>query len=253
MEENRNGMVWIAGAGPGDARLLTVRTAQLIREADVIVYDALISAEVLSLIPADTRTIYVGKRSDHHLVPQEEINEILVREAKRGHRVLRLKGGDPFVFGRGGEEAEALVKAGISFEVVPGVTSGVAVPAYAGIPVTHRDYTSSFHVITGHVRKGGTSRIDYEALVKLGGTLIFLMGVTALPEICEKLREAGMPGETPAAVIQEGTLSCQKSVRSDLFHLPDRVREAGVQAPAIIVVGQVCALADGFDWRKKRP
>ena len=237
----------------GDAGLLTVRTAHLMRQADVIVYDALISAEILSLIPPDTRTIYVGKRSDHHLVPQEEINQILVREAELGNHVLRLKGGDPFVFGRGGEEAQTLRNAGIDFEIVPGVTSGVAVPAYAGIPVTHRDYTSSFHVITGHTRKGGLTRIDYKALVRLGGTLIFLMGVTALPEICTKLREAGMPGETPAAVIQDGTLACQKSVRSDLIHLPEHVLEEKIKAPAIIVVGQVCALGDECSWMKKRP
>ena len=253
MKKEKKGKVWIAGAGPGDAGLLTVRTAHLMRQADVIVYDALISAEILSLIPPDTRTIYVGKRSDHHLVPQEEINQILVREAELGNHVLRLKGGDPFVFGRGGEEAQMLRNAGIDFEIVPGVTSGVAVPAYAGIPVTHRDYTSSFHVITGHARKGGLTRIDYKALVRLGGTLIFLMGVTALPEICTKLREAGMPGETPAAVIQDGTLACQKSVRSDLIHLPEHVLEEKIKAPAIIVVGQVCALGDEFSWMKKRP
>ena len=253
MKKEKKGKVWIAGAGPGDAGLLTVRTAHLMRQADVIVYDALISAEILSLIPPDTRTIYVGKRSDHHLVPQEEINQILVREAELGNHVLRLKGGDPFVFGRGGEEAQMLRNAGIDFEIVPGVTSGVAVPAYAGIPVTHRDYTSSFHVITGHTRKGGLTRIDYKALVRLGGTLIFLMGVTALPEICTKLREAGMPGETPAAVIQDGTLACQKSVRSDLIHLPEHVLEEKIKAPAIIVVGQVCALGDECSWMKKRP
>lgn len=182
----------------------------------MVVYDALISAEILSLIPEKTEKINVGKRSDHHLVPQKEINQILVTLAKEGKQVLRLKGGDPFVFGRGGEEVELLAQEGISFEIVPGITSSVSVPAYAGIPVTHRDYTSSFHVITGHARKGGESRIDYEALARLDATLVFLMGVTALPEICEKLRMAGMPDDTPAAVIQEGTLACQKKVVSDL-------------------------------------
>ena len=147
------GKVWLAGAGPGDAGLLTVKAAELIEQADVIVYDALISAELLSRIPHDTETIYVGKHAGNHPVPQEEINQILAREAKKGKKVLRLKGGDPFVFGRGGEELETLVEEDIPFEVVPGITSSVAVPAYAGIPVTHRDYTSSFHVITGHARK----------------------------------------------------------------------------------------------------
>lgn len=253
MEEKSTGKVWLAGAGPGDAGLLTVRTRELMKEADVVVYDALVSLEILSMIPEETEKINVGKRSDHHLVPQKEINRILADKAKEGKKVLRLKGGDPFVFGRGGEEAELLAAEGISFEIIPGITSGVSVPAYAGIPVTHRDYTSSFHVITGHARKGGTSRIDYEALAKLDATLIFLMGVTALPEICEKLRNAGMPDDTPASVIQEGTLSSQRSVHSDLIHLPERAEEEEIQAPAIIVVGRVCKLSGTFDWMKKRP
>lgn len=253
MEEKKCGKVWIAGAGPGDAGLLTVKTASLIKEADAVVYDALISAEILSLIPEKTEKINVGKRADHHLVPQKEINQILVNLAKEGKQVLRLKGGDPFVFGRGGEEVELLAKEGISFEIVPGITSSVAVPAYAGIPVTHRDYTSSFHVITGHVRKGGESRIDYEALARLDATLVFLMGVTALPEICEKLRMARMPDDTPAAVLQEGTLACQKKVVSDLQNLPKRVQEEKIQAPAVIVVGKVCALSESFSWAEQRP
>ena len=253
MEEKKCGKVWIAGAGPGDAGLLTVKTASLMEQADAVVYDALVSAEILSLIPEKTEKINVGKRADHHLVPQKEINQILVNLAKEGKQVLRLKGGDPFVFGRGGEEAEFLVQEDIDFEIVPGITSSVAVPAYAGIPVTHRDYTSSFHVITGHARKGGESRIDYEALARLDATLVFLMGVTALPEICEKLRMAGMPDDTPAAVIQEGTLACQKKVVSDLQNLPKRVQEEKIQAPAVIVVGKVCALSESFSWAEQRP
>ena len=253
MEEKKCGKVWIAGAGPGDAGLLTVKTASLMEQADAVVYDALVSAEILSLIPEKTEKINVGKRADHHLVPQKEINQILVNLAKEGKQVLRLKGGDPFVFGRGGEEAEFLVQEDIDFEIVPGITSSVAVPAYAGIPVTHRDYTSSFHVITGHARKGGESRIDYEALARLDATLVFLMGVTALPEICDRLRMAGMPDDTPAAVIQEGTLACQKKVVSDLQNLPKRVQEEKIQAPAVIVVGKVCALSESFSWAEQRP
>ena len=253
MEEKKCGKVWIAGAGPGDAGLLTVKTASLMEQADAVVYDALVSAEILSLIPEKTEKINVGKRADHHLVPQKEINQILVNLAKEGKQVLRLKGGDPFVFGRGGEEAEFLVQEDIDFEIVPGITSSVAVPAYAGIPVTHRDYTSSFHVITGHERKGGESRIDYETLARMDATLVFLMGVTALPEICEKLRMAGMPDDTPAAVIQEGTLACQKKVVSDLQNLPKRVQEEKIQAPAVIVVGKVCALSESFSWAEQRP
>lgn len=164
MEQSLYGKVWIAGAGREMRGLLTLRTAELIEEADVIVYDALLSAEILSRIPRETETIYVGKHAGNHPVPQEEINQILVREAKKGKRVLRLKGGDPFVFGRGGEEIEILRNEKISFEIIPGITSSVAVPAYAGIPVTHRDYTSSFHVITGHTRRDVKPDIDYEVL-----------------------------------------------------------------------------------------
>ncbi len=204
MEQSLYGKVWIAGAGPGDAGLLTLRTAELIEEADVIVYDALLSAEILSRIPRETETIYVGKHAGNHPVPQEEINQILVREAKKGKRVLRLKGGDPFVFGRGGEEIEILRNEKISFEIIPGITSSVAVPAYAGIPVTHRDYTSSFHVITGHTRRDVKPDIDYEALVKLNATLIFLMGVSAMETILTELIKAGMPEDMPAAVIERG-------------------------------------------------
>ena len=181
--EERKGKVWLAGAGPGDAGLVTVKTTELIKNADVIVYDALISTEIMSLIPDDKECIYVGKRSGNHVVPQEEINQILLEQALLGKKVLRLKGGDPFVFGRGGEELELLIEHDIPFEIVPGITSAVAVPAYAGIPITHRDYTSSFHVITGHARKDGVSRINYEALVKFGGTLVFLMGISSMPDI----------------------------------------------------------------------
>ena len=178
--EHKTGRVWLAGAGPGDEGLLTVKTAELMETADVIVYDALISPEILSRIPAEKETIYVGKHSGNHPVPQEEINRILVREAEKGKRVLRLKGGDPFVFGRGGEELEVLKAAEIPFEVVPGITSSVAVPAYAGIPVTHRDHTCSFHVIPGHARNDGMLNIDFASLVKLNGTLVVLMFVESM-------------------------------------------------------------------------
>nr|WP_317282804.1 uroporphyrinogen-III C-methyltransferase [uncultured Sellimonas sp.] len=252
MEKEQTGKVWIAGAGPGDAGLLTIKTAQLLKEADVVVYDALISTEILSMIPEQTEKINVGKRADHHLVPQEEINRILCREAKKGKKVLRLKGGDPFVFGRGGEEIELLQKENIPFEIVPGITSGAAVPAYAGIPVTHRDYTSSFHVVTGHARKGGTSRIHYKALVELDATLVFLMGVTASEEICKNLMEAGMDPEMPAAVIQDGTLKSQRKVISTVQHLPEEIKKEKIEAPAVIVIGRVCELAGRFSWWENR-
>ncbi len=246
------GKVWLAGAGPGDAGLLTVKTKELIEQADVIVYDALISTEIMSLIPNEKECIYVGKRSGNHAVPQEGINQILLEQAQAGKKVLRLKGGDPFVFGRGGEELELLVEHGIPFEIVPGITSAVAVAAYAGIPITHRDFTSSFHVITGHARKDGVSRINYEALVKLNGTLVFLMGISSMPDICKGLLDAGMRPDMPAAVLERGTTSRQRNIVSDVAHLVEKANEAKVQTPAIILVGEVCSLEKEFSWAKKR-
>lgn len=252
MMEQR-GKVWLAGAGPGDAGLLTVKTRQLMESVDVIVYDALISAEILSLIPPDKEMIHVGKRSGHHMVPQEETNQILLEEAQKGKKVLRLKGGDPFVFGRGGEELELLKEHGIPFEIVPGITSAAAVPAYAGIPITHRDYTSSFHVITGHPRKDGTSRVDYPSLVNLKGTLVFLMGISSMENILNGLMGAGMNPLTPAAVLEKGTLASQRRVVSTVGRLAEDAKRANIGTPAIILVGEVCALADTFHWAEDRP
>lgn len=252
-ETKKIGKVWLAGAGPGDAALLTVKTRQLLDEADVIVYDALVSAEILSQIPETTRLIFVGKRSGNHPVPQEQINEILVKEALDGNQVLRLKGGDPFVFGRGGEEIERLLEENIPFEVVPGITSAVAVPAYAGIPITHRDYTSSFHVITGHAKKGTESCIPYKELVDLNGTLVFLMALSALPSIVKGLLDAGMEKEMPVAVLEKGTTARQRKVVSTLEQIEKEVKEQQISAPAIIVVGRVCSLAESFAWAEKRP
>ncbi|MGF0017872.1 uroporphyrinogen-III C-methyltransferase [Sporofaciens sp. SGI.106] len=246
------GKVWLAGAGPGDEGLLTVKTRQVMDEADVVVYDALVSMEILSQIPVDKEMIYVGKRAGHHPVPQNRIEEILVEKAKEGKNVLRLKGGDPFIFGRGGEEAEALIREGISFEIIPGVTSACAVPAYAGIPLTHRDYVSSFHVVTAHPRKDGNSRIDYEALVRAGGTCVFLMGVSSLASICNGLMEAGMSGSMPAAVLEKGTTAKQRRVVSTVAELQEAAAQAQIATPAIIIVGQVCELADTFAWSEKR-
>ena len=196
------GNVILVGAGPGDPGLLTRKGRWAIRQAQVVVYDRLVSPAILALIPAGARTIDVGKEASHHKVPQHEINEILLREAQAGYRVVRLKGGDPFLFGRGGEELELLKAHGIPFEVVPGVTSALSVPAYAGIPVTHRDFCSSLHIITGHAKAGAELKIDFEALCRTRGTLVFLMGVTALPMICEGLLKAGMDPAMPAAVVE---------------------------------------------------
>ena len=250
---DRKGKVWLVGAGPGDIGLLTVKGKEVLELAEVVVYDALVSDEIAALIPSSAKKINVGKRANHHLVPQEEINQILLEEALQGNRVVRLKGGDPFVFGRGGEELELLVEYNIAYEVVPGITSAVSVPAYAGIPVTHRDYTSSVHIITGHARKGGASRIQYDALVKMNATLIFLMGIGALEEICKSLIKAGMNPDTPAAVLERGTSAKQRKVIATLATLKEEADQAVIQTPAIIVVGEVCSLSDSFAWMEKQP
>ncbi len=232
---------------------MTLKVKKWMDEADVIIYDALISAEILSLIPDGKEWIYVGKRSGHHCVRQEEINQILLREAKAGKNVLRLKGGDPFVFGRGAEEVECLAAEGIPFEIIPGVTSALAVPAYAGIPITHRDFASSFHVITGHAKEGKKIEIPYDALAKLNGTLIFLMGITAMEEICRGLIQAGMDENTPAAVLEKGTTARQRRLVSTLARLWEDAKAFQVQTPAIILVGKVCTLSEKFDWVKSLP
>lgn len=252
-EQQQKGKVWLVGAGPSDAGLFTLKGKQLLQQADVVVYDKLVGQGIMSMIPANTRKISVGKKAGHHPVPQEQINTILLQEALNGNRVVRLKGGDPFVFGRGGEELELLCERGIPFEIVPGVTSAVAVPAYHGIPVTHRDCCSSMHVITGHAKKNERADIDYEALVRLNGTLIFLMGVTAMPEICRGLVEAGMPQDMPAAILERGTTAHQRRVVSDVAHLPEEAERAKIQTPAVFIVGRVCSLAERFHWAEDRP
>ncbi|MDO5422611.1 MAG: uroporphyrinogen-III C-methyltransferase [Eubacteriales bacterium] len=247
------GKVWLVGAGPGDPGLFTLKGAAILEQAEVVVYDALVGQSILNRIPEGAKLINVGKRANHHTLPQEEINQVLVREAKAGKRVVRLKGGDPFLFGRGGEELELLTANQIPYEVVPGVTSAIAVPAYNGIPVTHRDFCSSLHIITGHKRKGEAYNIDFEALVRTKGTLVFLMGVTALPDICEGLLKAGMPADMPAAILQKGTTAGQKRIVATVETLEAEVRRQGIETPAIIVVGKVCALADSFEWFEKQP
>ena len=246
------GKVYLIGSGPGDAGLFTLRGRELLEQADAVVYDALAGDAVLGWIPEHTRKIDVGKRSGRHSKKQEEILEILLEEAKKGGTIVRLKGGDPFVFGRGGEEAEFLKKHQIPFEVVPGISSSLAVPAYFGIPVTHRGLAGSFHVITGH-RMEGMPALDFEALARVGGTLIFLMSVANAPRICEGLLNAGMKPETPAAFLMNGTLASQRMIRATLQTLPEEGVRQGVKAPAILVIGEVCALADTCAWREEKP
>lgn len=247
------GKVWLVGAGPGDIGLFTLKGMEVLKNAEVVVYDSLVGQGVLSKIPKGVRLINVGKRASHHTMPQEQINQVLAEEAKKGLRVVRLKGGDPFLFGRGGEELELLHKEGIPYEVVPGVTSSIAVPAYNGIPVTHRDFCSSLHIITGHKKKGDTYDIDFKALVNTKGTLVFLMGVSALEDICNSLLQAGMDEKMPAAILQKGTTAGQKRIVATVSTLAEEVKKQGIETPAIIVVGKVCALADEFAWYEKLP
>lgn len=247
------GKVWLVGAGPGDAGLITVKGKALLELADVVIYDALIQLELLAQIPEKTKKIHVGKRAGNHSATQEQINQIILEEALKGKKVVRLKGGDPFVFGRGGEELELLLEHGIPFEIVPGITSAVSVLAYAGIPVTHREFTSSFHVITGHTSKGKKKSVNYQALAKLDGTLIFLMGSSSMEEICNRLMQEGMSPDTPAALLERGTTARQRKVISTLEHLKRDCDRVGIQTPAIIVVGQVCRLANQLEWVEKLP
>ena len=242
------GNVILVGAGPGDPGLLTQKGRQALEQAQVVVFDRLVSPAILALIPPEAEAIDVGKESSHHLVPQDQINQILLDKALEGKRVVRLKGGDPFLFGRGGEELELLQEHGVPFQVVPGVTSALSAPAYAGIPVTHRDYCSSLHIITGHARAGAELKIDFEALRRTKGTLVFLMGVSAMPRICQGLLDAGMDPDMPAAMVENGTLPRQRKVISTLAKLPQAAAEAKIKSPAIIVVGKVCQLSDRFDW-----
>ena len=249
----RTGNVILVGAGPGDPGLLTRKGLEAISQAEVVVFDRLVGPEILGLIPENAEKIDVGKQASNHPVPQYRINQILMEKALEGKRVVRLKGGDPFLFGRGGEELELLKEHGISFQEVPGVTSALSVPAYAGIPVTHRDYCSSVHIITGHAKAGTELKIDFDALRRTKGTLVFLMGVTALPMICKGLLDSGMDGGMPAAVIERGTLPRQRKVVSTLAELPKAAEDAKIVSPAIIVVGRVCGLSDSFDWFDNLP
>lgn len=242
------GNVILVGAGPGDPGLLTQKGRQALQKAQVVVYDRLVSPQILALIPQDAEQINVGKQAGNHPVPQHQINQILLEKALEGKNVVRLKGGDPFLFGRGGEELELLAQNGIPFQVVPGVTSALSAPAYAGIPVTHRDFCSSVHIITGHAKAGAPLDIPFAALKDTRGTLVFLMGVSALPQICAGLLEAGMDPQTPAAVVERGTLPAQRKVLSTLAQLPRDAALAQVESPAVIVVGRVCQLSSQFDW-----
>jgi len=248
------GCVYLVGAGPGDPGLITVRGKQLLGQADIVIYDYLASPRLLAHARPDAELIYVGKQAGDHTLTQDKINDLLVERAGQGAIIVRLKGGDPYVFGRGGEEALDLVDAGIDFEVVPGITSGVAAPAYAGIPVTHRKFASNLGLITGHETpdKEDTD-LDFEALARWRGTLGFYMGVRNLAPICEKLVAHGLDASTPAAIIRWGTTARQRVLTATVADLPALAREAGFKPPSIILIGQVVSLREKLNWFEKRP
>lgn len=249
-ELSHPGKAYLVGAGPGRADLITVRGLRLLQAADVVIYDRLIAHELLSECRPDAKQIYVGKGPDHHVASQEEINQLLVTSVQAGLQVVRLKGGDPFVFGRGGEEALALRAAGLPYEIVPGVSSAIAAPAYAGIPVTHRGIATSFAVVTGHERREQTaSATDWDALSRIP-TLVILMGVAQIDEIAKALLQAGRAADTPAAAIRWGSTAQQQVVSATLATIADAIAHAGLTSPAVIVIGEVAALHQELAWTR---
>jgi uroporphyrinogen III methyltransferase/synthase len=243
-----SGKVYLVGAGPGDPDLLTIKALKTIKKAEVLVYDRLVNTALLKIPYESCERIDVGKSPNSHPVPQNEINQILYEKASQGKQVVRLKGGDPFVFGRGGEEALFLNNLGISVEVVPGITSAIAVPSYAGIPVTHRNISSSFHVFSGHERNSSSVDMDWEAISKLKGTLIFLMGFANLKGLVEKLIWLGKPIDTPVAIIANGATSKQKTVVGSLANIIAQTEQIGVTNPAVLIVGDVVRLRSHLNW-----
>ena len=250
----RTGVVYLVGAGPGDPGLITARALELIETADVILHDRLIPPGALDAARSDAEVIHVGKRPGDPEVPQPQIEKLMVEHARAGRSVVRLKGGDPFTFGRGGEEAEALAESGVPFEVVPGVTAGVAAPAYAGIPVTHRDHASAVAFVTGHEDPDkDESALDWEALAAFPGTLVIYMGVKRLPEIAQRLLAAGRSASEPAAAVERGTMSGQRTVTASLAELAAAADGAGLRPPAVVVIGPVAARTEVLAWLESRP
>ena len=245
--DNKVGEVWLIGAGPGDPDLLTFRALRLMQQADVVLYDRLVSDEILNLTRRDADRIYVGKKRADHAVPQGEINQLLVDLALEGKTVVRLKGGDPFIFGRGGEEIELLAEYGVPFQIVPGITAASGCTTYAGIPLTHRDHAQSCAFVTGHL-KDGTVNLDWPALTNKNQTLVIYMGLVGLPTICEKLIEHGVSKDMPIALVQQGTTKNQKVFTGTLDTIVDNIKGKKIQAPTLIIIGSVVSLQEKLSW-----
>lgn len=242
-----HGEVFLVGGGPGDPDLLTFRALRLMQQCDVCVYDKLVSPEVMELVRRDAELIYVGKARDQHTMPQQEINELLAKLALQGKRVLRLKGGDPFIFGRGGEEIETLMQHGVPFQVVPGITAANGVSSYAGIPLTHRDYAQACLFITGHLKDGNLD-LDWASMARPKQTVVIYMGLVGLAQICEKLIAHGVAPTMPVAVVQQGTTQRQKVVTATLADLAEKVAQAGLKAPCLTIIGEVVHLREKLNW-----
>ena len=243
-----SGKVFLVGAGPGDPELLTIKAKRLLEEADVVVYDRLISDDVLRLVPAGVSKIFVGKAPGNHPAPQDSINDTLVRLAQAGHRVVRLKGGDPFVFGRGGEEALHLVRHGIAYEVVPGITAALACAAYAGVPLTHRGLAGSLRFVAGHCRGDMPLDLDWRGLADPDTTLVFYMALMNLDEVRTRLLAADLPGSTPSVLVESGTTRRQRAISTTLEELVHAARKHRVGTPAVVIIGRVAALAAELAW-----
>ena len=241
------GKVVLVGAGPGDPQLLTCKAARILAAADTVVYDHLVGEGVLDLLPSGAERIYVGKESGRHELPQEQINRLLIDRARSGRLVVRLKGGDPFVFGRGGEEIIDLAAAGVPFEVVPGITAASAASAYAGIPLTHRGMVRACTLVSGHLADGQVD-LDWVALARPGQTIVVYMGVAAIGIICERLIAHGLDSSTPAAAVRNASIETQRTVVGTLANLPERIAQAAMAAPAIVIIGEVVRLRDRLEW-----